>query len=126
MKKVLFSLLMVILLVPSLSFADYYEYDKMKSLPNFPVKGPVTYQIAFDLDYYSGDMEITPNYDISGLNITIEREGVAYINATVSLTSGQSYTNSLAGYEEGTYILTLSNSDGVIDQYEITVIQTAP
>ena len=40
---------------------------------------------------------------------------------TVSLSAGQSYTDILAGYEEGTYILTLSTANGVIAQYEITV-----
>jgi hypothetical protein len=46
---------------------------------------------------------------------------VTYIDTTVALGAGQSYTDSLAGYDEGTYILTLSTSDGIIAQYEITV-----
>ena len=74
------------------------------------------------MDYYTGALSITPNYNVTGLNITRERNGVTYLNDTVSLTAGQSYTDSLAGYDAGVYILTLSTSDGVIDQYAITVV----
>ena len=54
-------------------------------------------------------------------NITITGNGVTYLNTTVSLGAGQSYTDCLDYLPVGTYILTLSTADGVIDQYEITV-----
>lgn len=121
MKKLLFTLLMGLFLSPLQIFADHYPYDKLMPFPNFPVKGPVLYQVAFDLDYYTGDLAICPNYDITGLTITLTGNGVTYINTTVALSAGQSYTDSLAGYDEGTYILTLSTSSGIIAQYQITV-----
>jgi hypothetical protein len=74
-----------------------------------------------DVDETSGDLYVMPNYDLTGLTITLTGGGATYINTTVSLTAGQSYTDTLAGYDEGTYILTLSTADGVIAQYEITV-----
>ena len=122
MKKLLFTLLMGLFLSPVQMFAEYYEYDEMMPLPKPPVKSPDLNAVAFNLDYYTGALSITPNYNVTGLNITLERNGVTYINDTVSLTAGQSYTDSLAGYDAGVYILTLSTSDGVIDQYAITVV----
>ena len=122
MKKLLFTLLMGLFLSPVQMFAEHYEYDEMMPLPKPPVKSPDLNAVAFNLDYYTGALSITPNYNVTGLNITLERNGVTYINDTVSLTAGQSYTDSLAGYDAGVYILTLSTSDGVIDQYAITVV----
>lgn len=122
MKKSILSLLMGLLLSPLQMYADYYEYDKLMPLPNPPVKGPTTSQIALYLDYYSGSLSLTPNYNTIGLKITLERNGVYYLSTTVSLNAGQSYTDTLAGYDEGVYILTLSSCDGVIDQYEITIV----
>lgn len=121
MKKLLFTLLMGLFLSPLQVFADHYDYDKLMPFPNPPLKSPALYQVAFDLDYYTGDLYICPNYDITGLTITLTGNGVTYINTTVSLNAGQSYTDSLAGYDEGTYILTISTADGVIAQYQITV-----
>ena len=120
MKKLMFTLLMGLLL-PSQVFADHYECDKLKPLPKPPVKSPIEYQIIVDLDYYTGDLAITPNYAISGLEISITAGGVTYLDTTVSLGAGQSYTDCLSYLSVGTYILTLSTADGIIDQYEITV-----
>lgn len=121
MKKVLLSLLMGLVLSPLQIFADHYPYDELKPFPKPPLKSPVVSQVAFDLDYNTGDLTICPNYDITGLTITLTGNGVTYINTTVALSAGQSYTDSLAGYDEGTYILTLSTSSGIIAQYQITV-----
>ena len=82
---------------------------------------PSQYFISFYLNEYTGDLAITPNYDIVGLNITITGYGVTYLDTTVSLSAGQSYTDCLDYLSEGTYILTLSTSDDTIAQYEITV-----
>lgn len=121
MKKVLFTLLMGLFLSPLHVFADHYPYDQLYPDPQPPARSPIVSQIAFDLNYHTGDLSITPNYDISVLNITLERNGVTYINTTVALTAGQSYTDSLASYDEGTYILTLSTANGIIAQYQIIV-----
>lgn len=120
MKKLMFTLLMGLLL-PSQVFADHYECDKLKPLPKPPVKSPIEYQIIVDLDYYTGDLAITPNYPITGLEISITAGGETYLDTSVSLGAGQSYTDCLSFLSVGTYILTLSTADGIIDQYEITV-----
>ena len=121
MKKLLFTFLIGFFLSPLQIFADHYDYDEMQPVPSPPLRSPIVYQVVFDLDYYTGDLSIYAVNDITGLNITIVRNGVTYLNTTVALSAGQSYNNSMAGYDEGTYILTLSTVDGVIAQYQITV-----
>ena len=120
MKKVVFLLLAGLLLAPTEMFADKYNGKKIL-LPPINPKAPALYYISFYLDEETGDLAIWPNYDITDLNITITSNGVTYLDTTVSLLAGQSYTDCLDFLAEGTYILTLSTVDGVIDQYEITV-----
>lgn len=120
MKKIVFVLLAGLLMTPSVMFADKYNSKKV-GLANSPFRTPAQYFISLYLDEDSGDLEITPNDAITGLNITITGDGVTYLNTTVSLNAGQSYTDCLDYLGVGTYILTLSTADGVIDQYEITV-----
>jgi hypothetical protein len=122
MKKLLLTLLMGLFLSPLQIFADHYPYEELYPDPQPPLRSPVVSQVAFNLDYYTGDLSVYAVNDITGLNITITKNGVTYLNTTVALSAGQSFTDSLAGYAEGTYILTLSTVDGVIAQYEITVI----
>ena len=120
MKKLVLVLLAGLLLTPLEMFADQFNSKKLV-LASHPPRVPSLYYISFYLDENTCDLAITPNYDITGLNIKLEANGVTYINSTVSLNAGQSYTDCLMGLAEGTYILTLSTVDGVIDQYEITV-----
>lgn len=119
MKKFLVLLLMGMLMIPSEVYSKYYRERPIRL--HMPTRTPNLYDIGVYLDSESGDLEITPNYDITGLNITITGDGVTYLNTTVSLSAGQSYTDCLDYLGVGTYILTLSTADGVIDQYEITV-----
>lgn len=120
MKKLVLLLLAGLLLTPSEMFAEKYN-SKRVAPASHPVRNPE--QLLFDLylDENTGDLVITPNYAVTGLNITITGNGVTYLDTTVALTAGQSYIDSLAGYSVGTYLLTLSTADGVVDQYVITV-----
>lgn len=120
MKKVVFLLLAGLLLAPTEMFADKYNSKKILPMPHYP-RTPALYYISLYLDENTGDLAIWPNYDITDLNITITSNGVTYLDTTVSLLAGQSYTDCLDFLSEGTYILTLSTFNGVIDQYEITV-----
>ncbi|MBR0165698.1 MAG: hypothetical protein IJQ13_02295 [Prevotella sp.] len=118
MKKVLLVLLIGLLLAPSEVFADKYNSKRISPASHHPRSENV---ISLYLDYNTGDLAITPNYAITGLNITITANGVTYLDTTVSLGAGQSYTDCLSFLSVGTYLLTLSTADGIIDQYEITV-----
>ena len=120
MKKLVFLLLAGLLLAPSEMYADKYNCKKVGSATP-PPRSPEQNLISLYLDEDTGDLAITPNYGVTGLNITITGNGVTYLDTTVALTAGQSYTDSLAGYSIGAYILTLSTADGVVAQYEITV-----
>lgn len=120
MKKLVLLLLAGLLLAPLEMFADKYNCKKVGAATP-PPRSPELLVINLYLDENTGDLVITPNNAVTGLNITITGNGVTYLDTTVALTAGQSYTDSLAGYSIGTYILTLSTADGVVAQYEITV-----
>lgn len=121
MKKLVLLLLAGLLLSPLEMLADKYNSKRIASATP-PPRNPSQYCIDFYLDENTGDMAITPSSDITGLTITLTANGVTYINTTVSLSAGQSYTDCLDFLSVGTYLLTLSTADGVIAQYEITVI----
>ena len=102
MKKLVLVLLAGLLMTPLEMYANKHTCKKILSMPHQP-RTPSQYLIN------------------PGLNITITGNGVTYLNTTVSLSAGQSFTDCLDYLGVGTYILTLSTVDGVIDQYEITV-----
>ena len=109
---------MGLLLMPSNVWSKKYHRDRHSS-SEIPMRTPEYFCV--DVIENTGDMYLTPYDAITGLNITLTGSGVTYINTTVSLNAGQSFTDCLDYLSEGTYILTLSTIDGVIDQYEITV-----
>lgn len=120
MKKLVLLLLAGLLLAPSEMFAD--KYNSKRVLPaSHPPRNPELLLFDLYLDESTGYLAITPNNSVTELNITITGNGVTYLDTTVALAAGQSYTDTLAGYSVGTYILTLSTADGVVAQYEITV-----
>jgi hypothetical protein len=120
MKKLVLVLLAGLLLAPSEMLADKYNSKRIAPAGS-PFRTPVQYSFTLYLDEDTGDLEIIPSDAITGLNITITGNGVTYLDTTVSLSAGQSYTDCLDYLGVGTYILTLSTADGVLDQYEITV-----
>ena len=121
MKKLILLFLAGLLLAPLEMYADKYNCKKV-GVASRPGRNQSQYCIDFYLDENTGDLAITPSSDITGLTITLTANGVTYINTTVSLSAGQSYTDCLDFLSVGTYLLTLSTADGVIAQYEITVI----
>lgn len=120
MKKIVLLLLAGLLLTPSEMFAAKYNCKKVGGVSR-PVRTPDDYFIGFYLNENTGDMAITPVTSITNLTITLTGSGGTYINTTISLGIGQSYTNCLDFLPLGTFLLTMSTADGVIDQYEITV-----
>ena len=120
MKKLVLVLLAGLLMTPSEMLADKYNSKRVVPLTP-PARTPGQYSFNLFLDEDTGDLTITPSDAIIGLNITITANGVTYLDTTVSLSYGQSYTDCLDYLPVGTYILTLSTVDGIIDQYEITV-----
>ena len=120
MKKIILLLLAGMLMTPSEMFAE--KYNSRRIVPvNSPPRIPSLYSFSLLLDEFTGDLVITSANDVIGLNINITGNGVTYLNTTVSLTSGESYTDCLSYLPVGTYMLTLSTIFGVIEQYEITV-----
>ena len=122
MKKLLLSLLMGMMLCPSIMDAKKYRAKDLSTCDTNPViRSPALYQIGVYVDPETGDLYISPNYDVTGLQITLVGNGITYDATTVSLTAGQVYTDCLDYLDEGTYTLTLSTCAGIISQYTITV-----
>lgn len=121
MKKLVLLLLAGMLLPPREIFAEKFKSTDVVLVPR-PARTPALWFISMNLDENTGDLVICPNYDITGLQITIIGNGITYLDTTVSLGAGQAYLDCLDYLTEGTYMLTLTVSDGsVINQYEITV-----
>lgn len=120
MKKIVLLLLAGLFLAPTEVLATKYNSKKV-ALITPTIKNPDQYFIGFYLNENTGDMAITPVTSISNLTITLIDDSGTYINTTISLGIGQSYTNCLDFLSYGTYLLTMSTASGVIDQYEITV-----
>ena len=120
MKKLVLLLLAGLLFIPSEMFADTYNSRRVAPASR-PGRSQDQYYIGFYLNEYTGDMAITPVTSITNLTITLTGISGTYINTTISLGAGQSYTNCLDFLPLGTYLLTMSVAGNVIDQYEITV-----
>ncbi len=120
MKKILVVLLMGLLLIPSEAYSRKYFRTRLARV-EMPTRTPD--QIVFDvyLDSETGDLVISPDNAITGLNIMVTGNGMTYLNTTVSLSAGQSYTDCLGYLGVGTYTLTLSTADGTIYYYEISI-----
>ena len=120
MKKIVIIMLAGLLLAPLETFAEKYNSKRVASASHH-IRTPDQYFIGFYLNEYTGDMAITPVTSITNLTITLTGISGTYINTTISLGAGQSYTNCLDFLPLGTYLLTMSIGGDVIDQYEITV-----
>ena len=120
MKKIVMFLLMGLLMIPSEVYSRKYFRTRLAKV-HVPTRTPD--QIDFDvyLDSETGDLVISPNDAITGLNIMVTDNGVTYLNTTVSLSVGQSYTDCLDYLGIGTYVLTLSTPDGIVYCYEISI-----
>lgn len=120
MKRVMFALMMGLFMCPLVMDAKVYKKSQI-DFQGLPHRSPALYQIGVYVDPETGDLYISPNYDVTELQITLVGNGVTYLNTTVSLSAGQVFADNLDFLDEGTYTLTLSTSAGVISQYTITV-----
>lgn len=120
MKKILVVLLMGLLLIPSEVFSRKYYRERLAKV-HIPIRTPDQIEFEVYLDSETGDLVISPNDAITGLNIMVTGNGVTYLNTTVSLSAGQSYNDCLGYLGVGTYTLTLSTADGTIYYYEISI-----
>lgn len=123
MKKTLFMLLMGLFLLPSQSFADYYESDEELPPTPIPVKSPTVYNVDAWINSETGVFSIMSNYDISCLYVTIEQNNVVLDSFSQPLYNGVPAIYNFAGYSTGEYIVTLSTADGMLARYRVTVIE---
>ena len=114
-------MIMGLLLFPQEIEAKHYRIRKCNEIPYLPIRTPFFYQIDASVDYMTGDLYISPNFNTTNLHITITANVVTYYNTTVSLTAGQIYTDSLTFLDEGIYLMNLSVGNILFSQYEVTV-----
>lgn len=126
MKKYLFALLMGLFLLPSESFADYFELDDEIPATPFPYKSPTVYLINAWIDSETGVFSICSNYDIACLYVTIEQSNVVLDSFSQPLYNGVPATYNFSSYNTGEYIVTLSTIDGMIAQYRVKVVKDWP
>jgi len=123
MKKTLFMLLMGLFLLPSQSFAEYYESQEEIPAPPLPVKSPTINQVSAWIDSETGVFSICSNYDIACLYVTIEQNDVVLDSFSQPLYNGVPAIYNFSSYNTGEYIVTLSTGDGMIAQYRVKVVK---
>ena len=123
MKKLLFLLLMGLFLLPSESFADYYESEEELPANPIPFKSPTAYYINAWIDSETGEFSIMANYDIACLYVTIEQNNVLLDSFSQPLYNGVPATYNFSTYNTGEYIVTLSTVDGMLAQYRVKVVK---
>lgn len=121
MKKILFLLLMGLFLLPSKSFADYYESEEQLPSNQIPVRMPTVVYAWIDSE--TGVFSILANYDIACLYVTIEQNNVLLDSFSQPLYNGVPATYNFSSYNTGEYFVTLSTVDGIISRYRVTVIK---
>ncbi len=123
MKKFLFMLLMGLFLLPSESFADYFESEEEIPPKPIPYKSPTEYLVNAWIDSESGVFSICSNYDITCLYVTIEQNNLLLDSFSQPLYNGVPAIYNFAGYSTGEYIVTLSTADGLLARYRVTVVE---
>lgn len=117
---------MGLFLLPSESFADYYESQEEIPPTPFPIRTPTVYFVNGWIDSETGVFSILANYDISCLYVTIEQNGVVLDSFSQPLYNGVPATYNFSSYNTGEYIVTLSTVDGMIAQYRVKVVKDWP
>ena len=121
MKKLVIALLMGAMLLPSELFAKNYESEKLMPRPNFPIRTPALFYVSAGIDSETGEFTIWSNYGIDNMHVTITQGNVVLDEFTQAQTAGVSTVYGFDGYDEGEYLLTIEDSNGVIVQYVITI-----
>lgn len=123
MKKSLIMLLMGLLLLPSKTFAENYETERIPTHNGFPLKMPALYYVNAWIDSETGVFSILANYDITCLYVTIEQNNVVLDSFSEQLYNGVPATYNFSSYNTGEYVVTLSTIDGMIAQYRVKVVK---
>ena len=121
MKKLVIALLMGAMLLPSELFAKNYESEKLMPRPNFPIRTPALFYVSAGIDSETGEFTIWSNYGIDNMHVTITQGNVVLDEFTQAHTAGVPTVYGFDGYDEGEYLLTIEDSNGVIVQYVITI-----
>lgn len=112
---------MGLFLLPSESFADYYESEEQLPSNQIPVRMPTVVNAWIDSE--TGVFSILANYDIACLYVTIEQNNVLLDSFSQPLYNGIPATYNFSIYDTGEYFVTLSTVDGIISRYRVTVIK---
>ena len=121
MKKVLLSVLMALMFAPMGMSADSYKSKYIAPHDQFPAKAPALYYVNAWIDSETGEFSICANYNIPCLYVSIVQNGIMLDTFSCPVINSVPVLYDFSGYATGSYIVTLSNAEGVISQYCVTV-----
>ena len=113
---------MGLFLLPSESFADYYETNQIPATP-IPFRTPTVYLVNAWINSETGVFSICSNYDIACLYVTIEQNNVMLDSFSQPLYNGIPAIYNFSSYNTGEYIVTLSTCDSMIARYRVKVVK---
>lgn len=125
MKKVFVTLLMGVgLLFSGNVYADDYsiepDYPDPSSTPNKPGM-PAFRPVIASIDAETGELCLLFNREMSGVEISISKNGVMYENDIVNVIAGQTHLYDMSVYNSGIYTLSIEVDGDIIAQYSIIV-----
>ena len=96
--------MMVLMLLPSYSFAGHRELEELTPFPKPPLMTPARYSIDVWFDAEAEELLIRSNDDVVGQHLIITSNGVVYSEAVVSIPEGYIYIDYVdSDDEEGMY-----------------------
>ena len=110
--------------IPMLSYADkkiYVDHDTTSD-PSGPKRGSETDIVTISVNEGNCELYVTCNDNVSGLHVTLTRNGITYEEDTVNAVNGQTLTYYLDGYDYGVYELTIEVGNTIISIYTVTIM----
>lgn len=122
MKKVFVTLLMGVgLLFSGNVYADDYSVEPIPTQKPHKPGMPAFRPVIASIDAETGELCLLFNREMSGVEISISKNGVMYENDIVNVIAGQPLLYDMSVYNSGIYTLSIEVDGDIIAQYSIIV-----
>lgn len=126
MKKIILTFISCLMLacIPMSSYAEkkiYVDHDTTSD-PSGPKRGPETDIVTISVNEGDCELYVTCNDNVSGLHVTLARNGITYEEDMVNAVNGQTFVYYLSGYDNGAYELTIEEGGTVVSIYTVTIM----